>query len=172
MALLSMRQYAKHRGVSVEAVSKAVKTGRIKCERDSRGYAQIDPIVADREWDGNSDPNKVLAANQSKPDAPEDAAAAGGPSLHKSAAVLKAYQARLAKLEFDEKTGKVHDVEQCKRDAFKAGRSVRDALLGIPDRLSAELAGETDQFTVRQKLDAEIRQALGALASDLSEISG
>jgi hypothetical protein len=166
MSLMSMRQYAKHRGVTVEAVSKAVKAGRISCNRDERGYAQIDPDVADREWDANTDPGKSKKPLTEAPSEADENAK----TVKKSAAIYKMYQARLTKLEFEEQSGQLHNVDQCKRDAFKVARAVRDALLGIPDRLSAELSGESDQFIVRQKLDAEIRQALQALAADLEEI--
>ncbi len=58
---LSFRKYAKHRGCSVQSVSRAAKTGRL---RDSlvmvRGKAQIGSIaVADREWTDNTDLSKA-----------------------------------------------------------------------------------------------------------------
>jgi len=171
MTLLSMHQYAKHRGVTVQAVSKAVKNQRITCARNEKGHALIDPAVADRQWAENSEgvrPNYGLPSG----DPPPQAEGPKGPSVYQSAAILKAYQARLAKLEFDEKSAKLHDVEQCKRDSFKVARSVRDALMGIPDRLSAEMAGETDQFKIRQRLETEIRQALETLAVELESPSG
>lgn len=49
---LSLRAYARRRGVSPEAVSKAVTTGRLK---DSVVDGKIaDPDLADREWDANT----------------------------------------------------------------------------------------------------------------------
>jgi hypothetical protein len=39
-------------------------------------------------------------------------------------------------------------------------RLVRDAMLNIPDRVAAELAAETNQFKVHQRLTHEIRRAL------------
>ena len=163
-----MRQYAKHRGCTVEAVSKAVKTGRISCQREANGkYAKIDPEVADREWAQNSEgvrPNYGIPSSEAPPGPKDDEKKT---SIQNQALVLKAYQARLAKLEFEEKSGKLHDVDECKQDAFKAARATRDAMLGIPDRLSAELAGETDQFKIRQRLETEIRQALENLATEI-----
>lgn len=50
-----MRAYARLRGVSVEAVSKAVRVGRISTVIDGRGKRAIDSEVADREWSANSD---------------------------------------------------------------------------------------------------------------------
>ena len=48
---LSIRAYARHRGVSDTAVHKAIRTGRITPEADGT----IDPQRADRDWAKNSD---------------------------------------------------------------------------------------------------------------------
>lgn len=169
MPLLSMRQYAKQRGCSPEAVSKAVRTGRISTVTDEKGQRKIDPEIADREWAANSEgvrPNYGIPSSEARVNqAQADPTAPKKPTVQDSAAVLKAYQARLAKLEFDEKSGKLHDISECSKNAFKSARATRDAMLGIPDRLSAELAGETDQVKIRRRLDTEIRQALDNLAS-------
>ena len=50
--VLSQRAYAQHRGVSHEAVRKAIKTGRISPQPDGL----IDPVVADAQWDANTLP--------------------------------------------------------------------------------------------------------------------
>lgn len=176
MKLLSMRQYAKHRGVSAEAVSKAVKKGRITCKRDEKGRALIDPEVADREWEANSDPSKFRSSGEDnrapRPAETPPAEESQGPSVHKSAAILKAYQARLAKLEFDERSGKLLPAEQVERDWFKAGRTTRDAVLSIPARVAAEFAGETDAFTIQTRLENELRQALTHLADETEGVEG
>ena len=44
---MSLRTYARHRGVALSAVQKAIATGRIHPEPDGR----IDPIKADAQWD-------------------------------------------------------------------------------------------------------------------------
>lgn len=169
--LMSMRQYAKKRGVSPEAVSKAVRTGRISTVNDEKGQRKINPDVADREWAQNSEgirPNYGIPSSEPQPEEqPQAEEKPKGPSVHQSAAVLKAYQARLAKLEFEEKAGKLISAEEVKRESFKTARGVRDALMGIPDRVSAEFAGETDQFAIRKRLETEIRQALESLATQL-----
>ena len=47
---LSIRAYARHRGVSHVAVKKAIDTGRITQGADGT----IDPDRADREWEQNT----------------------------------------------------------------------------------------------------------------------
>ena len=59
MNRIGIRAYARHRGVSPTAVSKAIKEGRLKRSVDHdhpRGWPQIDIAMADQEWDANSDP--------------------------------------------------------------------------------------------------------------------
>ena len=48
---LSIRAYARHRGVSDAAVRKAIKTGRISQEADGT----VDPAKADAQWGRNTD---------------------------------------------------------------------------------------------------------------------
>jgi len=48
---LSIRAYARHRGVSDTAVHKAIRSGRITPEADGT----IDPVRADRDWARNAE---------------------------------------------------------------------------------------------------------------------
>ncbi|MCI0600043.1 MAG: hypothetical protein L0Y60_11095 [Beijerinckiaceae bacterium] len=52
---LSIRAYAKSRGVSHVAVLKAIKAGRIPAEADGT----IDPVKADAAWERSTDPGKA-----------------------------------------------------------------------------------------------------------------
>lgn len=54
---LSFRAYATRRGVSHTAVSKAVRTGKLKRALVRSGkHVLIDPAIADREWAAQTDP--------------------------------------------------------------------------------------------------------------------
>lgn len=94
-------------------------------------------------------------------------AAGGGPSYAQSRAVREAYSARLQKLEYDERIGKLVDVDQVKMEAFKTHRRVRDAILNIPDRCSPQLAVLTDPAEVHIYLLGEIVAVLRQLSSDI-----
>lgn len=194
MTLLSMRQYAKHRGVSPEAVSKAVKTGRISTVSGEKpGQRLINPEVADREWDANTDagrqrkeaqkpapiPEKPSKGPEMMPSEASKAAAPASilrereqepeqqgqkaPSFAQSAAFQKAYQARIAKLHYEEKAGKLVDADKVKVEAFRVGRIVRDAILGVADRISFKLAAETDERKVNLMLKNELIAAMEEL---------
>lgn len=73
------------------------------------------------------------------------------------------YRAELARLELEERIGKLVDKEKVEAEAFRVGRLVRDSMLNIPSRLAGILAAETDQRRVHDLLEKEIRQALEAL---------
>src|SRR3989304_5281631 len=109
---MSYRAYARHRGVSPEAVSKAVKTGRITAGTDGK----IDPKKADLEWEANTDPSKPLNSvsgtpkHRKPPGSPKipgaDVEAAGSalpggiPPYLQSRTNMGATLARLSKLEY------------------------------------------------------------------------
>jgi phage terminase Nu1 subunit (DNA packaging protein) len=73
---------------------------------------------------------------------------------------------RLAELELEQREGKLVEADVVQREAFKAARQVRDALLNLPDRVAGVLAAETNQFKVHQMLTKEIRRALEDLKFD------
>lgn len=62
---ISVRAYARERGVSDAAVRKAIKTGRITPEADGT----IDSVRADREWTRNTDAAQQRGQSRSVPDA-------------------------------------------------------------------------------------------------------
>jgi hypothetical protein len=165
---ISANAYAKHRGVSLQAVLKAIREGRLPTSAVQResGRWDIDPEVADVEWQQNTDSGQGAPAHaknrQDQPeptgdDEPED----GEPITYAQArAQHERFKARLAQLELEQREGKLVEADVVKREAFRTARLVRDALLNLPDRIAAELANETNQFKVHQRLVSEIRRAL------------
>ena len=202
---LSVRAYARHRGVSHTAVQKAVKAGRIPVLADGT----IEPAAADAAWEAHareapprppvqrSDAAPRVApvpAPAPAPGAPPtlppgvegeplespDAAAGGQPDEQRAAAargyqtsraVREAYLARLAKLEFEERQGKLVSADDVKVVAFNAARRARDLLMAMPDRVSSVLAATDDPVEIRRVLNAEIRRVCEELSSG-SRISG
>ena len=75
------------------------------------------------------------------------------------------YIAALKKIELEERQGYLLKKEDVEKDFFNVGRRVRDALLNIPDRISAELASITDTHVINDLLTVEISQALEELSS-------
>jgi hypothetical protein len=166
MALLSLRAYAKHRGVSLAAVQKAIKSGRIATTADGT----IDSERADAQWATRTRPGQRGAAKPaanpvvSFADASRSEPAGAGLDYFRARAIRESYLARLAKIEFEEKSAKLVSRDEVQIGAFTKARTVRDSLLNIPDRLAATLAAETDADKVHQMLTVEIRKALDELA--------
>ncbi len=160
MAIMSQRAYARHRGVALYAVQVAIKKGRISTTADG----QIDSDVADREWEANTrkDPPKVkVNSRRAADDDPDPSGESFSVSQYtKARAVREHYQARLAKLEYEEKVGSLVSKDEVKVEAYNKFRTYRDGMLNIPDRVSSVLAAESDAAKVHAILTAEIRKAL------------
>ncbi len=167
---LSASAYARHRGVSHVAVLKAIKTGRIAKETDGT----IDPDKADAAWEKNTDPaqqRKPAKKAEQAPERPIDPPLVGsGPNYAQSRAIKEAYLARLAKLEYEEKSGVVVRADAVKVAWFNTLRVLRDRLTNLPDRLAPILAAEDDPKLVREMLDAELRLILTDAADTVAAL--
>ena len=171
---MSLRAYAKHRGVSLRAVQKAIKSGRIA----ARGDGRLDADVADADWARNTAPRPHPSSQPTKPAAPLQSAphhhhsdpprreASDPPKLEsgleyaRARAVRETYQARLAKIDFEERTEKLVSADEVRVTSFNRFRQFRDGMLNIPDRLAAVLAAEKNPRQVHELLATEIRKAL------------
>lgn len=179
--LLTVTEYARRRGVSHVAVIKAVKTGRITKTPDGK----IDPEKADQEWAANTDPSKPLNSvsgnpkHRRPPDSPKipgadveaasTASAGGVPPYLQSRAIREAYEARLSKLDYEVRTGKLVNVDEVKVVAFNTARMARDKLMNMPDRLAPLLAGISDSHEIHRLLSAEVRLICEELSNDASK---
>ena len=82
------------------------------------------------------------------------------PPIVESKSIQAAYQARIAKIDFEEKSGRLVDGKSLEKKIFGLARLAREKLLSIPDRVSSLLASETDPIEVHKELEKEINKAL------------
>lgn len=170
-------EYAEHRGITQSRVSRLVSKGKIpkSCIKKISGRKLIDRDKADAALSENLDqiynrPNKK-PVKLSKTKTPSEQkkeltdAGRGLVSLNEAQTIKANYDAWLKELEYQIKKGEYVDAEKVKQDAFNIARRVRDSLLNIPDRISADLASDTDTHSVSEKLTREIIQALEELAA-------
>ena len=136
---ISIRAYARHRGVSDAAVRKAIAAGRITPEADGT----IDAERVDREWARNSDAPRngtatraVKVAVQESSEATGDGqaaslatSAAGGTSLLQARTVNEVVKAQTNKVRLARLKGELVDRPQAIAHVFKLARSERDAWL-------------------------------------------
>ena len=174
--LMTQAQYARHRGCSKQAVSRAVAGERI---RTFGADKLVDPELADVQWQRNT---RVRASNRPATAGSAAAGATGSPAgidLQQPAAAVGAVQtpapgldyhaartlrenneAQLAGLRLAEQRGDLVRVDEVRHSLAKHAIAFREGLLQMPARLSAVLAAETDPTAVFAALDAEIRATL------------
>jgi hypothetical protein len=182
---LSIRAYARHRGVSHVAVKKAIDTGRITPLPDGT----IDPVAADAQWAANTTPTRRSVAAEPQ-EAPQPAAAAraippasasassrpqrevaeppapalstGGTSLLQARTVNEVVKAQTNKVRLARLKGELVDRSQAVAHVFKLARAERDAWLNWPARISAQMAAGlgVDSHVLHVALDAAVRQQL------------
>ncbi len=151
MSRISQSALGRHLGVTQQAISKAVKAGRITTGAD--GKLDLDEALA--QWAGE------LRAPR---DGPGDGTTLQAAHLRKETAL-----AELAELKAQVMRGDLLDRLEIESLWFALVRTLRDRMLGIPDRLAVLLAAETDEHTVRVMLDAEIRESLTVVADSMTE---
>lgn len=162
---VSLRAFATMRKVSPEAVSKAIKTGRISATKGKNGRMHIDPVAAGREWDARTDQAKQRKELREDERAGPTAGINRVANLYSTArAVREEYQGRIARLEYEERAGKLVSAQKVGLEAFQAARLTRDSILNLPNKIAHELAAETDPAKIHIKLTAALTEALEELA--------
>ena len=185
--LVRKSDFAKAKGVTPAAVTHAIRSGRLNgavVTQNGRELIDLDRGLA--LWD-----ERTLRNNNAKVgpavDAPvRRAAPAAGPASQPTADQLRAYieglpedaipdlnesrrrrehyQAEQAKLAALQGRGELVPVSEVRKEAFALARAVRDALLGLPDRLAPMLAATQDAAQCHRLLAEELRVALRGLS--------
>jgi hypothetical protein len=180
MPLVTQSEYAKLRGCSDAAVSVARKKRIKAAEVIQGGKVLIDSERADDLWARNSRPRRGGNPPKSPPRAqpppatlptdeqllalvrglPEDQV----PDLIDSQRRKEHYLAERAKVAALREREEVGPIREMEREAFALAKSVREGMLSIIPRISADLAALGDAFEVEQLLEAEVITALRVLA--------
>ena len=188
MPLVTQKEYALLRECSEAAVSTARKDGRIKAAEVIRdGKVMIDSEKADELWARNTkrrrggirpkpEPKPAPESKQDSPPQismptdrqlldlvmrlPEDAI----PPIIESEARKEHYLAEKHKIAALQARQEVGSIKAMEREAFALAKSVREGMLGIIPRISADLAALMDPFEIEQRLEAEMLTALRVLA--------
>lgn len=183
--LVSFADFAKTQGVSKQAISKAASGRLASAVREVDGKRCLDQERALELWTcGNMrqarKPKAAPAAPPSlgRPGRPRavdaDATAVAAevmrlpddaiPDLGISIERKEHYRAELAKVEAMRKREEVGSIAEMRREAFTLGKAVREGVLGVVARVSADLAAMTDQLEVERRLEEELTVALRSLA--------
>lgn len=188
MERIGIREAARRLGVSDTAVHKALKSGRVQYAQPHNPLKpQVEwPGIRDQ-WDQNTDtgyrthsgkkdalrpeqaPARPQAAAPAQPAAPERREPTSstpqpeGPSFARSRAIREAYNAQLAKLDFEERSGKLVSVAQVRADGIKLAAAVIAGMYNIPERCADDIAGMSDPHEIHALLVREIDAAVSEL---------
>jgi len=149
---MGITEYARHRGCDLKAVQEACEHGRITF-RLSGTRKLIDPKVADKEWLENSEP--LYTKSEIKTNAPP---------FQESRAIREAYQARITKLEYEQKRGSLIYKEKVKIQSANTANIIKNNLRQIPAKIAASIASETDVHKIEMMLLKDIDDALEELS--------
>lgn len=181
---LSIRAYARHRGVSHVAVLRAIKTGRVPAEPDGT----IDATKADAAWARSTDPAKARKP-KANPDGklravPEAAMgsvretlkeqglpASGSVTFVQARTAHEIAKAHLARLKLQERRNEIVDRAKATALVFRLAREERDAWINWPARIAALMAAEiaaspddSGAHHMQKVLEAHVRAHLAELA--------
>jgi len=192
---LSIRAYAQSRaarglpGGSHTAVRKAIAAGRVTPEPDGT----IDPERADAQWSGQTDPAKqrgdavkgpapatgstgpserpvpqaaIDAVQDTLTESGQEPAPGGAVTFMRARLATEVLKAQLQKEQLKRVRGEVVDRNKAVSMVFDLARKERDAWIGWPARVAANMASElgVEAHDLEQVLDRYLREHLAELA--------
>ena len=192
---ISLRAYARHRGVALSAVQKAIESKRVTVVRrnERQHVIAIEKHAADQQWAANTDaveaarngklttppegagapqPSTPAAAPGGEPGAasPVDKPADAGEQGNFLAARIRESELRGQLLELDklERVGELLPRAIVRQEFTEIFAQLKNAALRIPDRKAQVLAGETDPTRIQRVLSDEIRAVFDEFSRQLS----
>jgi hypothetical protein len=164
---LTIKDYSRHRKCDKKTILEAVENSRIT--PIMRGHVMhFDVLKCDADWLANTDStmNRNPLSHTSEY-SEENKKNIKGPTLIQSRSIREAYQAKLAKIEYEEKTDRLINAELVRKQAFEMGRILRDSLLTIPSRISNELIGVNSAFEIEEIIERELLSSLNELSREI-----
>jgi hypothetical protein len=166
---ITFADLAKLKSVSRSAVAQKKQKGILKDAIVKVGNREmLNKDLALELWDKNTDPARgvISVATPTKQELkkkvetlPDDAI----PDFNVSRARKEHYLSELAKIQVAQQKKELMPVTEIKKTSFQLGRSIRESMANLADRLSNEIAGETDPQAIHKLLTEEHRAALEQL---------
>jgi len=154
---IKISEYAKQAGMMSVSLHRMAREGKIPYKVID-GERHVDPKILD----------PVLNPKKGKPKkAKKSALTDENIDILEADRRKKVFEAKLKELQVREREGELISSDKVKKIVYEMVRKSRDSILSIPNRLSPELAAETDPFKVEQMLTKELKQALEHLILDL-----
>lgn len=189
-AFVSLREFARQRGVTLAAVQKAIESGRVTAVRRSESgrLKGIDLIAGTEQWNARTDPAQAARSETmlgapagspagaldelplgDAPPAPEGASAPAKPGddkddYYRHRARREQIAAQQAELDYLKAIGSLVSADEARQVAERRYRTVRDAVLAVADQEAQILAAEKDPLVVRDRLTRSLKKALHELS--------
>lgn len=189
MAIMSLAEYARHRGVTKAAVTFAIRDGRIQTVTDHAGKRRIDSELADEQWRLNTAQTGGLTMSERVeeraapppaplsptggqvgfdekmlllPEKPEITMNGADNSYARARAHKEHYLSKQAELDYLESAGKLVDVATIQKEWNAVATTVRTKVLGIPSKAKQRIPDLTnEQYLAIEKL---VRESLEDLS--------
>lgn len=162
--LISQSELARRLGVSRQYIYKLVKQGKLQ-----RVDGKIDFVAATETLKHLADPARPRKTkdlpDDPAPAAPSDASRA--PTFAEAKTMKEVFNAKLARLRFEEESGKLIEKADIEDKARDIAVIVKESLLMIPNKLMEQLAVESDPREIHVMLDREIREILAEMANQI-----
>jgi hypothetical protein len=186
MALMSAREFARHRQVDPSQVTRWKKKGFFKSalvRQKGKKRVLINSTKANEILEKNLDPNHRKGgatttkdfAQEVEVEIPAVVEGKTEDTFIQARTWSERYRAAERKLNYEIKQNKWVPKAQVRDEAFKAGRIFRDTMLNIPPRVAAILAAETDgkvdEHKIGRILIKEIEQALKEVVRMMSTLT-
>lgn len=153
---MTQAEYARHRGKSRQYISRLAKAGVLVL----RG-GKVDVAASDAVLDDRPEPvSERVAAAQAN-------VAPAGTTFAQAKTADMVFKAKLRKMEFDLRTGKLVDAEIVKQRWSTILRLIVDRILAWPNRLAPEVAALTEERQVREAILREARALINDLRSEV-----
>jgi hypothetical protein len=177
---LSIRAYARQRGVSHVAVLRAIKQGRVILEPDGT----VDAAKANASWERSSDPGRrkpvaeklrpvaEAAVGSVRETLKEQGLPAGGNVTFVQARTAhEIAKAHLARLRLQRMKGELVDRARATALVFRLAREERDTWVNWPARVAALMAAElgVEAHPMQKILEMHVRAHLAELTEVRSE---
>jgi len=147
--LMTQAQYARHRGTSQQYVHKLAKAGVLVMRGRLINVTASDAVLDDK-------PSEKTGSDGQQPSSYAQARLAD-----------MVFRAKLRRLEFETKQGRLVDAEIVKERWAAILVVLKDRILATPDKLAPELTALTDERQVRDALKREMYGLLKTLQSEV-----
>ncbi len=153
---MTQAEYARHRGKSRQYISRLVMAGVLVM----RG-GKVDVAASDAVLDDRPEPVSERVAAAPVETAPT------GTTFAQARTADMVFKAKLRKMEYDVRMGKLVEAELVKQRWSTIYRLIVDRILAWPNRLAPEVAALTDERQVREAILREARALVNDLRADV-----